>query len=77
MANDTTLARIGLVDSIAAITLPYLGSAFGVFLLRQTVRQIPQELDDAARLEGAGLLATIWRVYVPPARPTWPMGWSR
>ncbi len=71
VANYTTLAHLGLVDSIAGIALPYLGSAFGIFLLRQTFRQVPQELDDAARLEGAGLLATIWRVYVPLARPTY------
>ena len=71
VANYTSLARLGLVDSIAGIALPYLGSAFGIFLLRQTFRQVPQELDDAARLEGAGLLATIWRVYVPLARPTY------
>ena len=71
VANYTTLSRIGLVDSIAGIALPYLGSAFGIFLLRQTFRQVPQELDDAARLEGSGLLAVIWRVYVPLARPTY------
>ena len=59
------------MDSIAGIALPYLGSAFGIFLLRQTFRQVPQELDDAARLEGCGLLATIWRVYVPLAWPTY------
>ena len=71
VANYTSLARLGLVDSIAGIALPYLGSAFGIFLLLQTFRQIPQELDDAARLEGLGLLAVIWRVYVPLAWPTY------
>lgn len=71
VANYTTLSRLGLVDTIGGIALPYLGSAFGIFLLRQTFRQVPQELDDAARLEGAGRLAVIWRVYVPLARPTY------
>lgn len=69
--NYRSLARIGLVDSILGIALPYLGSAFGIFLLRQTFRTVPQELDDAARLEGCSLLARIWRVYVPLARPTY------
>lgn len=69
--NYRTMARLGLVDSILAIGLPYLGSAFGIFLLRQTFRQVPQELDDAARLEGCSLFARIWRVYVPLARPTY------
>ena len=71
VANYATLARLGLVDTIAGIGLPYLGSAFGIFLLRQTFRQVPQELDDAARLEGSGVLGRLWRVYVPLARPTY------
>lgn len=71
VANYGIMSRLGLVDTIVAIALPYLGSAFGVFLLRQTFRQVPQELDDAARLEGTSLLGRIWRVYVPLARPTY------
>ncbi len=71
VGNYRSMARLGLVDTILAIALPYLGSAFGIFLLRQTFRTVPQELDDAARLEGCSLLARIWRVYVPLARPTY------
>ncbi len=69
--NYSTMARLGVVDTIFAIALPYLGSAFGIFLLRQNFRQVPQELDDAARLEGSSLLGRLWRVYVPLARPTY------
>ncbi len=71
VGNYRTMARLGLVDSILAIALPYLGSAFGIFLLRQVFRSVPQELDDAARLEGSSLLGRLWRVYVPLARPTY------
>lgn len=71
VGNYRSMARLGLVDTILAIALPYLGSAFGIFLLRQTFRMVPQELDDAARLEGCSLFARIWRVYVPMARPTY------
>lgn len=71
VANYRSLASIGLVDTIVGIALPYLGSAFGIFLLRQTFLQVPTELDDAARLEGSTLLGRIWRVYVPLARPTY------
>ncbi len=71
VANYRTMARLGVVDTIFSIALPYLGSAFGIFLLRQTFRQVPQELDDAARLEGSSLLGRLWRVYVPLARPTY------
>jgi sn-glycerol 3-phosphate transport system permease protein len=69
--NYRTLVKLYLADTILAIALPYLGSAFGIFLLRQTFLTIPQPLDDAARLEGCGLLARLWRVYVPLARPTY------
>jgi sn-glycerol 3-phosphate transport system permease protein len=71
VANYGTMARLGLVDTIVAIALPYLGSAFGIFLLRQTFRMVPQELDDAARLEGSTLLGRLWRLYVPLAKPTY------
>jgi sn-glycerol 3-phosphate transport system permease protein len=71
VGNYRTMAELGLVDSILAIALPYLGSAFGIFLLRQTFLTVPQPLDDAARLEGCGVLARLWRVYVPLARPTY------
>jgi sn-glycerol 3-phosphate transport system permease protein len=69
--NYRTLVSLRLVDTILAIALPYLGSAFGIFLLRQTFMTIPQPLDDAARMEGCGLLARLWRVYVPLAKPTY------
>ena len=67
--NYRTMSRLGLVDTIPGIALPYIASAFGIFLLRQTFRTIPKELDDAARVEGAGPLGVLLRVYVPLARP--------
>jgi sn-glycerol 3-phosphate transport system permease protein len=67
--NYRTMTRLGLVDSIPAIALPYIASAFGIFLLRQAFKTVPRELDDAARVEGAGLMGVLWRVYVPLAKP--------
>src|SRR5947199_1608805 len=67
--NYRTMTRLGLVDSIPAIALPYVASAFGIFLLRQAFKTIPRELDDAARVEGAGPLQVLMRVYVPLAKP--------
>ena len=67
--NYRTMTRLGLVDSIPAIALPYVASAFGIFLLRQTFKTVPRELDDAARVEGAGPLQVLWKVYVPLAKP--------
>ena len=69
--NYRTVVQLHAADTILAIALPYLGSAFGIFLLRQTFMTVPQPLDDAARLEGCGLLARLWRVYVPLAKPTY------
>lgn len=67
--NYRTIAKLGLVDTIVAMGLPYMASAFGIFLLRQTFLTVPKELDDAARVEGAGALTTLLKVYVPLAKP--------
>ena len=69
--NYKTLAALHLADTIPGIALPYMASAFGIFLLRQAFKATPKELEDAARLEGCGLLGVLWRVYVPLARPTY------
>jgi len=69
--NYKTMARLGLIDTLLAIGLPYFSSALAIFLLRQTFLGIPRELDEAARVEGASALQTLWRVYVPLARPVY------
>jgi sn-glycerol 3-phosphate transport system permease protein len=69
--NYRTMSRLGLVDTIIGIGLPYMASAFGIFLLRQTFKTIPRELEEAARIEGCSWLGVLWRVYVPLARPTY------
>jgi len=69
--NYRTMSRLGLLDTLAAIGLPYMASAFGIFLLRQTFKTVPKELDEAARVEGAGPLEVLWRVYVPLAKPVY------
>jgi sn-glycerol 3-phosphate transport system permease protein len=69
--NYGTLARFDLIDTILGIGLPYMASAFGIFLLRQAFKSTPKELEEAARLEGCGVFGILWRVYVPLARPTY------
>jgi sn-glycerol 3-phosphate transport system permease protein len=69
--NYTTMGKLGILDSIPAIGLPYMASAFGIFLLRQTFKSVPRELDEAARVEGANPLQVLLKVYVPLARPTY------
>lgn len=69
--NYGTLANFDLIDTILGIGLPYMASAFGIFLLRQAFKSTPKELEDAARLEGCGMFGVLWRVYIPLARPTY------
>jgi len=69
--NYATMNALGLRDTVLAIGLPYFASAFGIFLLRQTFKTVPRELDDAARVEGASGLQVLLKVYVPLARPVY------
>ena len=69
--NYRTMTALGLKDTITGIGLPYMASAFGIFLLRETFKSVPRELDEAARVEGCTPLQVLWKVYVPLARPTY------
>ena len=69
--NYRTMRMLGVLDTITAIGLPYMASGFGIFLLRQTFKTIPKELDDAARIEGANFLQVLWKVYIPLAKPVY------
>ena len=69
--NYRTMRGLGLVDTILGIGLPYMASAFGIFLLRQTFKTVPRELDEAPRVEGCNILQVLWKVYVPLARPVY------
>ena len=62
-------ARLGIVDTLAAAFVPWLASAFGIFLMRQFFLNLPAELEDAARLDGCGTFATFRRIALPLARP--------
>ncbi|MDV7105565.1 carbohydrate ABC transporter permease [Vibrio sp. TH_r3] len=69
--NYQMVANFDAIDTYMGIALPYIASAFGIFLLRQTFMQVPQELEDAARVEGLNRLAILFKVYVPLAKPTY------
>ena len=69
--NYAMVSRLGLFDSILGVGMPYMASAFGIFLMRQSFKSVPIELHEAARIEGCGVLGILWRVYVPLARPTY------
>jgi sn-glycerol 3-phosphate transport system permease protein len=69
--NYRVVGALGLLDTIPGIALPYVASAFGIFLLRQTFKGVPNELVDAARVEGTSSLGILWRVFVPLGKPTY------
>lgn len=64
------LARVGLVDTLAALVVPFASSALATFLVRQAMLRVPDAVVEAARLDGAGELAIVYRVLAPMVRPT-------
>lgn len=64
------MRHLGLVDDHLSIILPFLTSAFGVFLLRQAFLTLPQDLFDAAKIDGAGPWTVFARIAVPLAGPS-------
>ena len=58
---------LGLVDTRFSLVLPALGSAFGTFLMRQYFLQMPHELGEAARVDGASQFQVFYRIYAPMA----------
>lgn len=61
---------LGWVDTYYALIMPFiLGSAFGTFLIRQYFLTVPRDLEDAARVDGAGHIRILWDVAVPLAKP--------
>ena len=67
--NFGLMQRWGLMNSIPGLTLPFLATAFGTFLIRQGFLGVPRDLRDAAALDGFGHLAFVRRVAIPVTRP--------
>jgi multiple sugar transport system permease protein len=64
------LRELGLYNTLAALVVPtFLGDAFSIFLLRQFFRTIPEELSEAARIDGCGDFGIFWRIVLPLSRP--------
>ncbi|MFG2893856.1 carbohydrate ABC transporter permease [Streptomyces sp. Pv4-95] len=59
----------GLTVSLAALVMPFLVSGFGIFLMRQFMISIPDEMLEAARIDGAGEFAVWWRIVAPQTKP--------
>jgi sn-glycerol 3-phosphate transport system permease protein len=63
-------SKVGLLDTYASLILPYAVSALGTLLIREAFMQISDDVVDAARVDGAGVLTIIFRIMAPIARPT-------
>jgi multiple sugar transport system permease protein len=63
------VSNMGLTNSYAGLILPFLVGPFGVFLMRQFLQSIPDDLIEAARVDGAGEFRIFWRVVLPLCRP--------
>jgi len=69
LPNYLTILRLGLMDTLVAIGLPFVGSAMAIFLLRQAFLQIPRELKESAVVDGCGDLLFLWKIGVPLIKP--------
>ncbi|HCE70432.1 carbohydrate ABC transporter permease [Ruegeria pomeroyi] len=63
------LAKLGLTNTYAALVVPWTISVFGIFLMRQFFMTVPDDLIDAARMDGMSEFAIVWRVMLPTAIP--------
>ena len=67
--NYLTVRSLGWTDTYMGLTVPFLATAFGTFLLRQFFMTIPRELQDAATIDGCGSLRFLITIVLPLARP--------
>jgi sn-glycerol 3-phosphate transport system permease protein len=64
------LSKVDLVDTMAALVVPFAVSALGTFLVRQALESVPDEIIEAARLDGAGEITIVYRILAPAVFPT-------
>ena len=69
MPNFLLLDKLGWLDQIWALVVPGAAGAFGVFFMRQFFSGLPKELEESARLDGAGPFRTWWSIVLPNAKP--------
>lgn len=69
--NYIIISELGLIDSHWAIILPSFGYTLGLFLMRQFMVTIPNELIEAAKIDGASELQIFWKIVMPMVKPAW------
>ena len=68
MPGYLILDRMGLLDTVWALILPLVFSPFGTVIMWMTFRRVPDELADAAQMDGAGVFTLLWKIMVPAGR---------
>lgn len=63
------LNQLGMYDSYTGMIIPLLGDAAGIFIMKQFFESIPDSVEEAARIDGAGTFRRFWSVVLPMARP--------
>lgn len=71
LPNYSMMAKWGMTDTRLGIMLPFFASAMGTLIVRQTIKTIPYELEEAAKADGASLFQILWKVYVPLLKPAY------
>jgi ABC-type glycerol-3-phosphate transport system permease component len=63
--------RLGMIDTYAGLIVPVIAGSYGLFLMKQFMEQVPIELIEAAKVDGAGEWRIFWQVVMPLVRPAW------
>lgn len=63
------LGQLGMLDTYGGLILPLAVDAFGIFLMKTFFDSIPREMEEAARIDGASIFQTYWRIILPLAAP--------
>jgi multiple sugar transport system permease protein len=63
------LRQLGMLNSFSGLILPLAVDAFGIFLMKQFFESIPREIEEAAKVDGASVFTTWWRIVLPMAAP--------
>ena len=69
IANLETVRNVGWLNSLQGLTIPFLATAFGIFLIRQGFAGVPRDLLDASQLDGYGHLRFLFKVAMPMTKP--------
>lgn len=69
--NYIIISRIGLIDTHWAIILPAIASSLGLYLMKQFMTQIPDDLIESAKIDGASEYRVFWQIVMPLVKPAW------